>query len=51
MSIYDRRLIERIFILMKDCGMPDKLPSRDLLWDLWFMIQEHAELMGWDDED
>jgi hypothetical protein len=47
MSAENRRVIEKIFILMEECGMPDKLPSRELLWDLYFMIEEHIEFMGW----
>ena len=51
MSIYDRKMLERIWILLEECGMPDKLPSADLLWDLYLMIEEHIEQMGWYDED
>jgi len=46
MTIYDRRMLERIWILLQECGMPDKLPQASLLWDLYFMIEEYQENHG-----
>jgi hypothetical protein len=44
------RLLQRIFWLLQDCGMPDKIPERDLFYDLYWMMEEHFELFEVDVE-
>ena len=41
--IRDARLLERIFVLLQECGMPDTRPSPDLLWEIYWMMEEHFE--------
>jgi len=42
------RFIQKIYFLLEDCGMPDMIPERDLLQELYWMIQDHAEETGLD---
>ena len=48
MSAEHIRLIQKMYWLLEDCGMPHQMPSRELFYDLFFMIQEHAEYTGLD---
>lgn len=48
MSAEHIRLIQKIYWLLEDCGMPNQMPSRELFYDLFSMIQEHAEYTGLD---
>jgi len=41
--VRDARLLERIYILLQDCGMPDKRPGVDLIYELYWMLEEHFE--------
>lgn len=40
------RFIRRMYYLMEECGMPDITPDKSLLRDLFYMIEEHCEMMG-----
>jgi hypothetical protein len=42
------RFIQKMYWLLQDCGMPNQMPSRELFYDLFHMIQEHAEYTGLD---
>ena len=48
MSAEHIRLIQKMYWLLQDCGMPNQMPSRELFYDLFSMIQEHAEYTGVD---
>jgi len=39
--ILDSRMLDRIWNLLQDCGMPETVPSRDLLVELYYMLEEH----------
>jgi len=41
--VRDARLLERIYILLQDCGMPDKAPHASLFHELYWMLEEHFE--------
>jgi len=47
MTVHLRYLL-KIYYLMQDCGMPDKTPSRSLLDELYWMLEEHFEDYGVD---
>ena len=38
------KFIQNLRNLLEDCGMPDKLPDRQLLYELYFILEEHLEL-------
>ena len=44
--ILDSRMLDRIWNLLQDCGMPESVPHRDLLVELFYMLEEH-----YDEED
>jgi hypothetical protein len=48
MSAEHQRFIQRLFYLLEECGMPKIIPDRDLLVELYHMIQEHCECWGVD---
>jgi len=41
--IRSHRLLERMYILLEECGMPDRLPHADILYELFWMLEEHFE--------
>ena len=42
MSVEDLRL-RYLYNLLIDCGMPQTIPSKDLLLELYWMLEEHFE--------
>ena len=38
------RFIQNLRNLLEDCGLPDKLPERNLLYEIYSMLEEHLEL-------
>jgi hypothetical protein len=48
MTVQDRRFIANLFLLLQDCGMPDKTPHASLIHEIYWMIEEYAEDYGVD---
>jgi len=42
------RFLQKLFWLLQDCGMPDKIPDSSLLYEIYLMIEEHCEMLGVD---
>ena len=42
------RFIQRMYHLLQDCGCPEQLPDASLIIELFFMIEEHCEMLGVD---
>ena len=38
------QFIQRVRDLLEDCGLPEKIPDRSLLQELYWMIEEHLEV-------
>jgi len=48
MTLLDQRFLLRVFHLLQDCGMPNQLPERNLLQELYWMFEDHFEETGVD---
>jgi hypothetical protein len=35
-----------MYWLMQDCGLPEKNPDASLIRELFWMIEEHCEMLG-----
>ena len=43
MAHWDRRFLNKLKNLLDDCGMPDRTPERELLQELYQMIEDHLQ--------
>ena len=43
MAHWDRRFLNELKNLLDDCGMPDRTPERELLQELYQMIEDHLQ--------
>jgi len=43
MAHWDRRFLNKLKNLLDDCGMPDRTPERELLQELYHMIEDHLQ--------
>ena len=50
MTLLDQQFLLRVFHLLQDCGMPDMIPERSLMQELYWMFEEHFEQTGLDPE-
>jgi len=44
MAHWDRRFLNELKNLLDDCGMPDRTPERELLQELYQMIEDHLQV-------
>ena len=47
MTVEDLRLLQRIYNLLLDCGMPETIPHQGLLLELYWMLEEHFDESNW----
>jgi len=40
------RAVQRIYYLLQDCGMPSITPSKDLLQEIYWMLEEAMDEYG-----
>jgi len=43
-------LLDELWELLLDCGMPEKVPEKDLLLEIYWMLEELYDVDSWKED-